>query len=559
MKVVFRVPVTVAFLLLSLPSHADASPSSSHNKDAQIQKAIQMCRDKLAKDPDFPKALHMLGMLLESEPVSPSIVDDDPSSFDDASRFQHLEEIATSFWKAGIGEENSLDDSTRIDSLLRGASHFLKISDVAQASACYRKALDLTSVNLKEESGILESILQEATPTLLSSLSSVRSLDDETILLAQRLLERFPNQPLVHQFQGAVMRKTGRISEAHQAYHTATALLQQQHGESGSDPVQWIQSCVLAAASAREAGLPEAAQMAYLKPAEEILQSGSKDVPLEVQSDLYNNMGIVQKKAGKTHAAIACFQRATLANPGDGHALAQLASLGVDVSSTKSFDPDYVQGLFDGYAARFEDELVQDLNYKGHQLVVDALKSWWEENDASCLARPVEVIDVGCGTGLAGEEIKKNIQSNINLRGFDLSPRMVELASARSPQDGVRVYSSVRQGDAAKLLAQEPAETVDIIVAADVFIYIGDVSSIFEASCNCLKAGGVIVFSLETIAHGMRLLPSGRFGHSQEYITERARLFGLELVHWKDGILRKQRGEDVQGATVILQLRKSPT
>jgi predicted TPR repeat methyltransferase len=540
MKVFFWLPVAVT-LILSLRGIG----ASASDKDAQVQKAIQMCRDKLAKDPDFPKALHMLGVLLETS--SPSV--DDPSH--DSSRRQQLEEIATSFWKAGIGEENSLEDSTRIDSLVRGASHFLKLGDNSRASACYRKALDFT-IQLKDESGVLESILQAATPTLLSSLQS--PLYNETLQLVQRLLERFPTHPLVHQLHGAVLRKNRRLAEAHQAYHTATSLLQQQLG-SGSDPIQWIQSCILAAASAREAGLPEAAQMEYLKPAAQIL-STNKDIPSDVQSDLYNNMGIVLKKAGKTNEAITHFQRAISANPGDGHALAQLASLNVDVSSTTTFDPDYVQGLFDGYAARFEDELVQNLNYKGHQMVVDALKSWWEKNDASCLSRPLALIDVGCGTGLVGEEIKK-IHPNIHLQGFDLSQRMVELASARSLQDG-RVYSIVRQGDAAELLAQEPAETVDAIVAADVFIYIGDISSILEASYNCLKEGGVIVFSLETIADGMRLLPSGRFGHSREYVKERARLFGLELVQWSDGVLRKQGGKDVQGATVTLQ-KPSPS
>jgi predicted TPR repeat methyltransferase len=537
MKVFFWLLLSAVMFFLSLPGI-----SASSEKDAQVQQAIQMCRDKLAKDPDFPKALHMLGMLLET---SPSI--DDPSS-DDSSCRQQLEEIATSFWKAGIGEENSLEDSTRIDSLMRGASYFLKLGDSTRASVCYRKALDLT-IKLNSESSVLASILQEATPTILSSIQFPLTQDNETFQLVQSLLECFPTHALVHQLQGAILRKNKQLSEAHQAYHTAASLLQQQV-ESGFEPTQWIQSCVLAAASAREAGLPEAAQMEYLKPAVHMLHT-NKDVPLGVQSDLYNNMGIVLKKAGKTKEAIIHFQSAISANPGDGHALAQLASLNVDVSSITSLDTDYVEGLFDGYAARFEDELVQDLNYKGHQMVVDVLKSWWEENDASCLSRPLEIVDVGCGTGLAGEEIKK-IHPNLNLQGFDLSQRMVELTSARSLQEG-RVYNKVRQGDAAELLAEEPANTVDAIVAADVFIYVGDLSAILEVSYSCLKEGGVIVFSLETIADGMRLMPSGRFGHSREYVKERARLSGLELVQWRDGVLRKQRGEDVQGAIVTLR------
>ena len=74
---------------------------------------------------------------------------------------------------------------------------------------------------------------------------------------------------------------------------------------------------------------------------------------------------------------------------------------------------EYVESLFDGYAKKFEASLLDKLKYKTPGLIKDILlKSSRSESLGS-------VLDLGCGTGLFGSEIKRVLRSS--RRGIDLS------------------------------------------------------------------------------------------------------------------------------------------
>ena len=66
-------------------------------------------------------------------------------------------------------------------------------------------------------------------------------------------------------------------------------------------------------------------------------------------------------------------------------------------------------------------------------------------------------------------------------------------------------------------LRRVPAESFDYIVAADVFIYVGDVTAVIPACFRALRKGGALIFSCETAdeAEGALVLrPSKRYAHS---------------------------------------------
>ena len=63
---------------------------------------------------------------------------------------------------------------------------------------------------------------------------------------------------------------------------------------------------------------------------------------------------------------------------------------------------DYVRSLFNGYANRFDKELCEVLHYKGHLLVADAAKNILLQKEGPNFNKFQRVIDLGCGTGLAG-------------------------------------------------------------------------------------------------------------------------------------------------------------
>ena len=312
--------------------------------------------------------------------------------------------------------------------------------------------------------------------------------------------------------------------------------------------------------------------------------------------ELYNTFGVIYKAAGNTQGAIQSFQKSLSYNPSDGHALVQLASL--DALSTsgskdsfpasttttngvKSLDHKYVADLFDGYSDRFENELVSVLQYQGHEWVakeaLEFLKRRFESPSLNqeCKSH-VTVVDLGCGTGLVGQSIRNALDlpntdvgggpslNNIDVRlfGVDLSSRMVDISRAKEYK-ATKVYDLVDEDEGVKylsrLVAGQPS-SVDCIVAADVFIYIGDLDKLFQVASEALRNGSVLVFSVEQLlprddshGHGLKLLQSGRFGHTQAYIERTASRYRLKLKLWREGTLRKQRGDDVKGAVVVLE------
>jgi predicted TPR repeat methyltransferase len=133
---------------------------------------------------------------------------------------------------------------------------------------------------------------------------------------------------------------------------------------------------------------------------------------------------------------------------------------------------------------------------------------------------------------------------------------MAEVSRARKTAAGKSVYSSVIHGDALQYLATLDRNSQDCILASDVFIYIGDISQVLSESSKCLVDSGIVAFTVESLhdssEFGLRLLKSGRFGHSKKYIQKVADENGFKLLSWDECVLRQQGGADVNGATVVL-------
>ena len=82
--------------------------------------------------------------------------------------------------------------------------------------------------------------------------------------------------------------------------------------------------------------------------------------------------------------------------------------------TTTSAPRQYVESLFDGYAKKFEQSLVGNLEYKTPKMLTDIVV---KEHGGGLLG---SVLDLGCGTGLMGVEIKDYCS---NLEGIDLSEK----------------------------------------------------------------------------------------------------------------------------------------
>jgi len=253
----------------------------------------------------------------------------------------------------------------------------------------------------------------------------------------------------------------------------------------------------------------------------------------------WNLLGDYRQKAGDTGGAIAAWrellQRDTTGVFG---ARLKLAAHGVIPDLRPA--PEYVEALFDDYAPRFEQSLVEKLGYRTPELIADVLRQVMAERGIGKFAR---AIDLGCGTGLMGEHVR---ELTARLDGIDLSGRM--LAQARRKG----IYDDLVQADLIAWL-NEAGGAADLVLAADVFNYVGDLEPPLAAARRVLQPGGLVVFSLETHAgHGaVKLAESLRFQHSAQRAVELCASLGLDVMRVEESVIRQDRGQPVAGVIVV--------
>jgi predicted TPR repeat methyltransferase len=201
----------------------------------------------------------------------------------------------------------------------------------------------------------------------------------------------------------------------------------------------------------------------------------------------------------------------------------------------------YVADLFDRYADDFSSHLSQ-LDYRAPDILVKAAMG--------CLSQPwPNVLDLGCGTGLVGQCLQGHA---LRVDGVDLSPGMVNRAQASGH------YRQVWQADIHDAMEQahRAEDQYDLIVSADVFIYVGALERAFQLAARVLRAGGGLAFSLEEWASGPEnyvLRPSLRYAHSLAYIRRLASDHGFQILRADKDLLRHDHGKAISGLFCILQ------
>ena len=154
-----------------------------------------------------------------------------------------------------------------------------------------------------------------------------------------------------------------------------------------------------------------------------------------------------------------------------------------------------------------------------------------------------KVIDLGCGTGLSGKGLRGISE---NLTGIDLSTNMV--AKARE----LEVYDHLIVGDIVDTL-NSSTEKYDLFIALDVFIYVGELTTIFKTVRDCCNKNAFFIFSVETQAgDGYSLLKSARYSHSEKYVLKTAS-DGFKLIESQEVSLRKEKDGWIDGKIFILQ------
>ncbi|MFO0573707.1 MAG: tetratricopeptide repeat protein [Polyangia bacterium] len=474
----------------------------------------------------------------------------------------------------------------------------------AEADALYRKILDA----VPEHGDALH---------MAGVLAYQTGKPQRALALITRARRHFPQMPELHNHLGLVLQALGRGDEAEVEYKTALAL------RPGFAEAHHSYGALLLARGQAEAAYRHVSLAVRLRPDDanlhntlgNVLQAlgrpadavGCYERALQLSPQLAMamvNLGNALRALKQLEAAAVWYERAMAADPREGNAClylgATLDRLGRREASAAAFEealrrrpgwseaqfflgalrnsavkseppaaapapvpvpaaapPGYVAQLFDGYAAGFDQHLTERLQYRGPELLYQALAPHLPE-------RPLDVLDLGCGTGLLAPLVRRHAA---RLGGVDLSAGMLAQAQRRG------LYDELVRGDLVELLRARPA-AYDVLVAADVLIYLGDLEPLFRAAMGALRPPGLFAFTVEAPRRGGQdvqdgqgggeasgpgevpdvvLQPTRRYAHSAAYVRRLAAAHGFVVLIQTDAVLRRQSGEDIAGHIVVLQ------
>lgn len=237
---------------------------------------------------------------------------------------------------------------------------------------------------------------------------------------------------------------------------------------------------------------------------------------------------------GDREGAIAAWQDALTGQPSDElGAKPRLARLGVLPIESAVGDA-YICALFDDYAGRFDAHLRGALGYSGPETIMAALDRVAPDRKFA------RALDLGCGTGLMGEAIRPRAAW---LGGCDLSPAMVAKAAGKA------IYDEV---SAAGLLDYLQGQESDLVLAADVLVYLGDLAPVFAAVAAALMPGGLFAFTVQKGEAGLTLGEDLRYAHAEALLRDWAAIAGLEVLCCELCATRCDRGVPVPGLVLVL-------
>jgi predicted TPR repeat methyltransferase len=327
------------------------------------------------------------------------------------------------------------------------------------------------------------------------------------------LVQTAPDLAEAHDLMGTVAMRTGALPIAESCFERAVAI----GPATGTRLLNWGKALqALGEAAAAEKVLHRALLIRPEDPA------------------LLGPLGDAQLSQGREDEALRSFRRILKKHPDDAYAAHMVSAL------TQSGTPDktYVTRLFDDYADIFDAHLTGALNYR----VPEALAAMVQRQRPSFGT----ALDIGCGTGLVATALQGATRQ---IDGVDIAPNMIEKARSRS------LYRHLAAGDATEVMATDPAFAgpYDLVLAADVFIYIGAIEELFTAITTRLAPGGILAFSIEASGgKDIEIRASGRFAHSPSYIERLSVSLGFALLETADHVIRLENNQPIPGALYVL-------
>eukprot|EP00903_Cladosiphon_okamuranus_P019910 g18299.t1 len=102
----------------------------------------------------------------------------------------------------------------------------------------------------------------------------------------------------------------------------------------------------------------------------------------------------------------------------------------------------------------------------------------------------LDVLDLGCGRGTMGRQLKP--LANF-ITGIDLSEKAIKYAQRAGS------YDSIKHGDAVTVMKTMLPNSFDLVVAADMVPYFGDLGDLFRAIAAVTRPGGLVAFNADVL------------------------------------------------------------
>ena len=356
------------------------------------------------------------------------------------------------------------------------------------------------------------------------------------------------NYAEAHNHLGAVLAAQQRWEEAEAAYRRALGIrpnYAEAHHNLGLLLVKTKRAEEGIAAYRRSLELVPNSAVAHYNLGMALLQEGKLDeatarhrkaVELDPRfADSFVSLGRALLEKGRKEEAIDLMRSGMEVNR-TSQELRFLLSAATGDQAVKNAPREYVAGVFESYAPRYEGHLTH-LEYRGPEYLVEAVR-------AAAPERKFEMLDIGCGTGLCGAAFK---EMTTRMVGVDLAPAMVLKAGSRG------IYTETSVAEAETLMRARAAE-FDLVVAGDVLVYVGELEGLFGAVQTTLREGGLFAFTAEKgEGRGAVLRESMRYAHSLEYLRGLAERHGMEVVSAEEKPLRKESEKPVAAWVVVMR------
>ena len=419
--------------------------------------------------------------------------------------------------------------TSSVDRAIKKACNFQENGNILEAQAIYNKFLSqypasqkLINAQKMLELGLSRKDLKGTQPSeiLIDKLINLYE-DGQYHKLADYTkwaLSFYPKSPILYNLLGAASRGLSDFEEAIESFHQAKCL--------NFDDAETHNNLAI---SLKDAGRIAEAVISY-------------EQAIKIKPDFFSayvNLTYALKDIGEIDRAKENIKKALLLKPNDERAAFLQATLTGD---TLPKSPDkYVETLFDNFATTFDHKLTEILAYNTPKTLKEEIYKNIKQKDFD------KVLDLGCGTGLFGDEIRDSCK---HLTGIDISKNMLSKAEEKY------IYDELYHFEIEKYLATSALD-FDLVCAADVFVYMGDL----HKTMHILKSRNNVDFSIAfTTEHSdigeYVLQSSGRYTHSRNYIENICSKLGYKLETHSIHPLRKEANTQIYGGLYILSSKQ---